>query len=69
MGEDRSKGDAWVGDIPVKRPSEATSTKTLNDIEETQKDSGSGTNEQQPEPAPDGQFDERSDEGDDAGPM
>ncbi|HEV7396733.1 MAG TPA: hypothetical protein VGN86_09520 [Pyrinomonadaceae bacterium] len=48
--------------------SEATSNKTLSDIEETEKDSSSSNPGDESSPAPDGQFDETM-EKDKAGPM
>ena len=68
-GEDSLKGDKGIGrDISEERSSEATSKKTLKDIEETEKDSGSATDDQGSPPAPDGQFDENREIGN-AGPM
>jgi hypothetical protein len=48
--------------------SEATSDKTLNDIEETEKVSSTSNADDESSPAPDGQFDETA-EKDKAGPM
>ncbi len=50
------------------RKSEATTDKTLSDVEETEKDSGPGPTQSDSGPSPDGALDE-SDEVKDAGPM
>lgn len=51
-----------------RRESEATTDKTLSDIEQTEKNSGSGSTQTDSGPSPDGALDE-SDETKDAGPM
>ena len=51
-----------------KGKSEATTDKTLSNVEQTEKDSGSGTTQDDSGPSPDGALDE-SDEIKDAGPM
>jgi hypothetical protein len=52
----------------AQRKADATSAGTLSDLEETEKDSSSGTSGLDPGPSPDGAFDE-NDELKDAGPM
>ena len=54
--------------------SDATSSETLKDVEESGKVSESGesaasADEQSPAPSPDGAFDDRSERSDDTGPM
>jgi hypothetical protein len=56
-------------DSADKTSSEATSKKTLEDIEETQKDSSTHSDDHTSTPAPDGQLDEERSERDDVGPM
>jgi hypothetical protein len=51
------------------RSPDETSKKTLEDIEEEQKDSGAGPDDHPSSPSPDGQFNETHGERDDAGPM
>lgn len=50
------------------RKSEATSAETLNDLQETESESGSANSKRAPGPSPDGLLDE-PDEVKDAGPM
>lgn len=50
------------------RSSEATSDKTVGDLEEAENVSSSGGSDEE-SPAPDGQFDDTRDKHDDAGPM
>lgn len=51
-----------------KPDSDATSTETLSDVQESEKESGSTADKHDSGPSPDGAFDE-SDETKDAGPM
>jgi hypothetical protein len=68
-GETKSniRGARQAG-VSEDRSGEATSKKTLSDIEESEKDSGSATDDHASAPAPDGQFDEGG-EIKNAGPM
>ena len=64
---DKSKSNEPEAVTPNDHSSEATSKKTLKDIEESEKDSGSASDDHGSPPAPDGQFDESSELGN-AGP-
>ena len=55
-------------DALEQRKSDATSDKTVDDVEKTEKDAGSSGSESDPGPSPDGRLDE-DDELKDAGPM
>ena len=52
----------------VEKPSDATNSDTLRDLEENEKNDGSSSSDNDPGPAPDGQFDDTT-EKDKAGPM
>jgi hypothetical protein len=67
-GRESSKKESEPEQNAAGEDSEATSKETLNDLEETEEDSGSSSSATDPGPSPDGAFDEGN-ELKDAGPM
>jgi hypothetical protein len=74
MGEDSLQGDEGIGpDISLKRSPEATSKKTLNDLEEEESVPESRSSEDESAssstPSPDGAPDQTRGKSNDIGPM